>query len=314
MGGPSSSPPNTSSNRSHTATHTATDGQTRMPNTRAPATPQGLNMYDWTRHTTATCGTYPRYPRPHNPPKWMPEDTPYTDRDKQYHYPTPIQQLATTLDHPANTELLRRLEDSVHTPLYYSALRLDSVPAHLQKSRLQLALEQLSLLTRYHRWYARRSIHIPARYTKCICGHAEEETSDHFEGCPLYRGLDTLTDWNQTHTIAQHAGWLTGSWQPSNSPASSSRRRYSRRSAGDWSSQLSTPCYAPTRRTPRPRRRTCNGRPVPRQRSSSHTAPTNTCSMQAPCPKRTKPTSSNSCSTNPENLPHDIPTRDPHHA
>ena len=39
------------------------------------------------------------------PPQWIPEDTPYTDRDKQYHYPTPIQQLATTLDHPANTEL-----------------------------------------------------------------------------------------------------------------------------------------------------------------------------------------------------------------
>ena len=47
---------------------------------------------------------------------------PYTDRDKQYHYPTPIQQLATTLGHPANTELLRCLEDSVRTPPYYSAL------------------------------------------------------------------------------------------------------------------------------------------------------------------------------------------------
>ena len=31
------------------------------------------------------------------PPQWIPEDTPYTDRDKQYHYLTPIQQLATTL-------------------------------------------------------------------------------------------------------------------------------------------------------------------------------------------------------------------------
>ena len=29
--------------------------------------------------------------------------------------------------------------------------------------------------------------------------------------CPLYRGLDTLTDWNPTHTTAQHAGWLTRS-------------------------------------------------------------------------------------------------------
>ena len=67
------------------------------------------------------------------PPQWIPEDTPYTDRDKQYHCPTPIHQLATTLAHPANTELLRRLEDSVRTPLYYSALRPDSLPAHLQK-------------------------------------------------------------------------------------------------------------------------------------------------------------------------------------
>ena len=112
---------------------------------------------------------------------------------------------------PANTELLRRLENSVHTPLYYSALRPDSLPAHLQKPRLQLALEQLPLLTRYHRWYTRRSIHVPAGHTKCICSHAEEETWDHFKACPLYRGLDTLTDWNPTHTIAQHAGWLAQS-------------------------------------------------------------------------------------------------------
>ena len=32
-----------------------------------------------------------------------------------------------------------------------------------------------------------------------------------------------------------------------------------------------------------------------------------------PAPKQTKPTSSNSCSTNHENLPRDIPTRNPHH-
>ena len=153
----------------------------------------------------------PPIPPATQPPQWMSEDTPYTDRDKQYHYPTPIQQLAPTLGHPANTELLRRLEDSVHTPLYYSALRPDSLPAHLQKPQLQLALEQLPLLTRYHRWYARRSIHVPAGYTKCICSHAEEETWDHFKVCPLYRGPDTLTDWNPTHTIAQHAGWLTQS-------------------------------------------------------------------------------------------------------
>ena len=63
----------------------------------------------------------------------------------------------------------------------------------------------------------------------------------------------------------------------------------------------------PRERPPKPRQRTCNGRPLPRQRSSSHTAPTNTCSMQPPYPKRTKPDSSNSCSINCDNLPHDIP-------
>ena len=153
----------------------------------------------------------PPIPSATKPLQRIPEDTPYTDRDKQYHYPTPHQQLATTLSHPANIQLLRRLKDSICTPLYYSALRPDSLPAHLQKPRLQLALEQLPLLTRYHRWYARRSIHVPAGYTKCICGHAEEETWDHFKSCPLYQGLGTLTDWNKTHTIAQHAGWPTRS-------------------------------------------------------------------------------------------------------
>ena len=119
---------------------------------------------------------------------------------------------AVPLPHdPANTELLRRIKDSVRTPLYYSALRLDNLPTHLQKQRLQLALELLPLLTRYYRWYARRSIHVPAGYTKCFGGQVEEETWDHFKTCPLYRGLDTLTDWNPTHTIAQLAGWPTRS-------------------------------------------------------------------------------------------------------
>ena len=79
------------------------------------------------------------------------------------------------------------------------------------------------------------------------------------------------------------------------------------RSVGGSSPLPSTPCYAPTRRTPRPQRRTCNGRPFPRQWSSSDTAPTNTCSMQPFCPEPTKPTCSNSCSTNRENLPHGTP-------
>ena len=94
----------------------------------------------------------PLIPLATQPPHWVPEDTPYTDRDKQYHYPTPIQQLATRLGHPANTKLLRRVGDSFPTPIQYAALRPDSLPAHLQKLRLQLALEQLPLLTRYYRW------------------------------------------------------------------------------------------------------------------------------------------------------------------
>ena len=114
------------------------------------------------------------------------------------------------------------------------------------------------------------------------------------------------------HTARRMADAFPG--KPNNSPPSSSRRRYWRRSAGDSSPQLSTPCYAPTRRTPKPRQRTCNRRQLPRQRSSSHTAPTGTCSKQQPYPKQTKPTSSKSCSTNRENVPHDTPTQDPHHA
>ena len=134
------------------------------------------------------------------------------------------------------------------------------------------------------------------------------------------RGSPCTEDWTPSQTGTQptpsHStpDGRRGPGQPSNSPPSSSRRRYSRRSAGDSPPQPSTPCYAPTRRNPKPRRRTCNGRPLPRQRSSSHTAPTGTCSMQQPYPKQTKPTFSKSCSTNHENLPHDTPTRDPHHA
>ena len=144
-------------------------------------------------------------------PKCPPTGYPKTRRTRTKTNSTTTPPPSTTLGHPANTELLRRLEDSVRTPLYYSALRPESLPAHLQKPRLQLALEQLPLLTKYYRWYARRSIYVPAGYTRCSCGHAEEETWDHFKTCPLYRGLDTLTDWNPTHTIAQHAGWPTRS-------------------------------------------------------------------------------------------------------
>ena len=167
-------------------------------------------MYDWIPHTTATCNTYPDTLGHTTPP--MDARGRAVHRSRQA---VPLPHTHPAAGHhtgpPGELRTPRRLEDSVHTPLYYSALRPDSLPAHLQKPRLQLALEQPPLLTRYHQWYTSRSINVPARYTNCICGIAEEETWDHFKGCPLYRGLDTLTNWNATHTIAHHAGWLTRS-------------------------------------------------------------------------------------------------------
>ena len=59
----------------------------------------------------------PPIPLVTRPTHWVPKDTRYTDRDKQYHYPTPILQLVNTLGHTPNTKFLQRLEDSVRTPL-----------------------------------------------------------------------------------------------------------------------------------------------------------------------------------------------------
>ena len=153
----------------------------------------------------------PPIPSATQPPHWVPEETRYTDRDKQYHYPTRIEQLAITLGHLANTQLLRRRQDSVGTPLYYAGLRPDRHPTHLQKPKLQLALSQLPLLTRHYRWYARGGIHIPAGYTNCICTTQRTKNWHHFNTCPLYQGLDTLKDRNPAHTIAQHSGQPTRS-------------------------------------------------------------------------------------------------------
>ena len=86
---------------------------------------------------------------------------------------------------------------------YYSALRPDSLQAHLRKPQLQVAVEQVPLLTRYHHWYARRSIHVPAAYGKCICGHTKDEPWDDFKTCHLYRGLDT--SWTGTQPTPSHS-------------------------------------------------------------------------------------------------------------
>ena len=188
------------------------------------------------------------------------------------------------MGHPAYTELLRRLEDSVLTSLYYAALRPDSLPAHLQKPQLQLACEQLPLLTRHYRWYARRSIPIPATYTQCICGHTEDETWDHFKTCPLYRGLDTLTDWNPANTIAEHARWPT--WSPTTQKLTTILRQAEVLEAVR-KGLVPTAVYtcAPTRTTPRPRRHTCNGRPSPKRPRNSCTAPTCSYNTQPPYPR-----------------------------
>ena len=83
------------------------------------------------------------------------------------------------------------------------------------------------------------------------------------------RGAPCTEDWTPSKTRTQLTpspstpDGRRGPRQPSNSPPSPSRRRYWRRSAGDSSPKPSTPCYAPTSRTPKPRRRTCNGRPLP---------------------------------------------------
>ena len=90
--------------------------QVAPPGRRAPSTrnvkPQTSNP---THHRRLQ--HLPPIPSATQPPPWIPEDTLYRDRDNQYHYPTPIEQLATTLGHPANTKLLQHLEDSVRTAL-----------------------------------------------------------------------------------------------------------------------------------------------------------------------------------------------------
>ena len=146
---------------SHRYTYGTGRADTQAKHQKTTHTPGLVNLrLDTTHHSYQQ--HLPSIPSATQPTHWIPEHKPYTDRDKQYHHPTPDQQLATTLRQRASIELLQCLENSVRTPLYYSALCPDSLRAHLQNTRLQLALEQLLLLTPYYRWYARRSIHAPA--------------------------------------------------------------------------------------------------------------------------------------------------------
>ena len=102
--------------------------------------------------------------------------------------------------------------------------------------------------------------------------------------CPLYRGLDILTDWNPTRTIAQQAAW------PRRSPTTQQLATLVKQTEileAVRRGLVTTAVYILLRTyadDPRPRQRTCNGRPLPRPQNSSPTAPTNTCSTQPPCP------------------------------
>ena len=90
---------------SHRYTYSNGRAETHAKHQNTNHTPGLENVrLDTTHHTHPQ--HLPPIPSATQPPHWISEDTPYTDIDKQYHYPTQIQQLATTLGHPANTELL----------------------------------------------------------------------------------------------------------------------------------------------------------------------------------------------------------------
>ena len=271
-------------------------------------------MYDWIPHTTATCNTYPRYPRPHNPRNRCPRT-----------HLTQIETSSTTTPHPSSSWPPHWA--SRRTPTSSDASKTPSTAPSTTPPYAQIA----SGHTYKNPASNSPSNSFPSSPDSTDGTHNARSTSPQdTPNVPVAtrkkkpgttsRGAPCTKYWSPSQTGTQPTPLYStpdgrrSPRQPSNSPLSSSRRRYSRQSAGDSSPQPSTPCYAPTRRTPKPRRRTCNGRPLPRQQDSSHTAPTGTCSMQQPCLKQTKPTSSNSCSTNHGNLPHDTPTRDPHQA
>ena len=107
----------------------------------------------------------------------------------------------------------------MRTALYFSALDPSLMPVHLQTQRAQLLLEQLPLLDRVARWYARRGIDIPPEYTICPCHLQQPETWEHFKRCPLAQGDNHLATWAPENTITQHAGW-----GPATPPANEVRR------------------------------------------------------------------------------------------
>ena len=145
-------------------------------------------------------------PRPGEPPAWAPDDGIYNDTGRAYHYPQPVSTIAHIRGSQADNALLSHLQHTMRTALYFSALDPSLILVHLQTRRAQLLLEQLPLLDRVARWYARRGIEIPPEYTICPCHLQQPETWEHFKHCPLAQGGNHLATWTPENTIAQHAG------------------------------------------------------------------------------------------------------------
>ena len=97
----------------------------------------------------------PPIPRPGEPPAWVPDDRIYNNTGGVYHYPQPIHTMAHIRGSQADSALLSRLQHEMRTALYFSALDPSLIPVHLQTRSAQLLLEQLPLLDRVARWYAR---------------------------------------------------------------------------------------------------------------------------------------------------------------
>ena len=161
----------------------------------------------------------PPIPGPGEPPAWVPDDRIYNDTGGVYHYPQPIRTMAPIRGSQADSALLSRLQHEMHTALYFSALDPSLIPVHLQTRRAQLLLEQLPLLDRVARWYARRGIDIPPEHTICPCHLQQPETWEYFKRCPLAQGDNHLATWALENTITQHAGW-----GPATPPANEVRR------------------------------------------------------------------------------------------
>ena len=124
-------------------------------------------------------------PGPGEPPDWVADDRIHNNKGRAYHYPQPVRTMAHIQGNQADSALLSCLQHTLRTALYFSALDPSLIPVHLQTRSAELLLEQLPLLDRVARWYARRGIDIPPEYTICPCHLQQPETWEHFKRCPL---------------------------------------------------------------------------------------------------------------------------------